>query len=147
MALNPARVGHVYPPYRYEVSREKVREYAAATGAPQVPADGDVLAQPTFAACFTVTRGGAVLGDPELGAHLTLVHGSQSYEFERTIRVGDVLLCTPSIEAITVRGRNEFLTLRIDAADEATGDPVMTSRGTIVFLGSAPTAAREEVQA
>ena len=147
MALNPARIGHRYPSYRYEVSREKVREYALVTGVtdPRVLADpadvaaGDVVAPATFAACFTVTRGGAgMFGDTELGAHWTLVHGAQEYVFHRPIRVGDVLECTPSIADITARGRNEFLTLEIECVDASTGEPVVTSRGTIVFLGSAP---------
>lgn len=147
MALNPARVGHRYPSYHYEVSREKVREYALVTGvtdpratadAAQVPAS-DVVAPATFAACFTVTRGGAAMfADPDLGAHWTLVHGAQEYVFHRPVRVGDVLACTPSIADIAVRGRNEFLTLLIECVDAATGEPVVDSRGTIVFLGSAP---------
>ncbi|GAB3805482.1 hypothetical protein [Micromonospora zhanjiangensis] len=30
--INKARAGHRYPSYRYEVSRAKIEEYAAATG-------------------------------------------------------------------------------------------------------------------
>lgn len=141
MALNQSRVGHSYPPYRYEVSREKIREYAFATGVddPRSTAEeGALVAPPTFAACFTVTRGGSWFADPELGAHPVLVHGSQAYDFHRPVRVGDVLECTPMIADIKVRGRNEFLTVQIDCADASSGEPVLTSRGTIVFLGSAP---------
>ncbi|HWH32914.1 MAG TPA: MaoC family dehydratase N-terminal domain-containing protein [Egibacteraceae bacterium] len=142
IALNKARVGHRYPSYRYEVSREKIREYANATGVsdPQYAADeGDVVAPPMFAACFTVIRGGAgMFGDAELGAHFALVHGSQEYEFHRPVRLGDVLECTPFIADIQWKGRNEFLTLQVDCNDATTGEPVVTSRGVIVFLGSAP---------
>lgn len=141
MALNTDRVGHRYPSYRYEVCREKIREYAEATGVddPAYRDDtADVAAPPTFAACFTVVRGGqAMFADPELGAHRTLVHGAQEYEWHRPLRPGDVLECTPWIAEITARGRNEFLTLQIDCVDVATGSPAVTSRGTIVFLGSA----------
>jgi hypothetical protein len=138
--LNTDRIGHRYPPYRYEVSREKVREYAMATGVadPQYQADaGDLVAPPTFAACFTVGRGSApIVADPELGAHWTLVHGAQEYDFHRPVRVGDVLECTPSIADISYRGTNEFLTIQIDCVDAKTGEPVVTSRGTIIFLGA-----------
>lgn len=129
------------------MSREKVREYALVTGTTDPayladPADvpsGEIVAPPTFAACFTVTRGGgAMFTDPDLGAHWTLVHGSQEYEFHRPIRVGDVLECTPWIADISARGRNEFLTLQIDCVDAGSKEPVVTSRGTIIFLGSAP---------
>lgn len=98
----------------------------------------DVVAPPTFAACFTVVRGAAALfADPDLGAHPRLVHGSQEYEWHRVLRPGDVLECTPWIAEITVRRRNEFLTLQIDCVDAATGQPAVASRGTLVFLGSA----------
>lgn len=135
--LNPARVGHRYPAYRYEVSREKIREYAVATGVedPRSLAEvGDVVAPPTFAACFTVTRGATGwASDPELGAHPALVHGSQEYVFHRPLRVGDVLHCTPWIVEIVSRGRTELLTAQVDCADQA-GEPVVTSRSVIIFF-------------
>jgi len=61
VALNRDRIGTSYPSYRYEVSREKIREYAAAVGEtdPRYYSDGDdCVAPPTFAACFTLTKGG-----------------------------------------------------------------------------------------
>lgn len=142
IALNTDRIGHRYPSYRYEVSREKIREYAQATGVtdPAYADDAaDIVAPPTFAACFTVIRGGdAMFADPDLGAHTTLVHGSQEYEWHRALRPGDVLECTPWIADITVRGRHELLTLQVDCVDAASGEPAVTSRGMLVFLGSAP---------
>lgn len=134
MALNPDRVGHRYPSFRYEVSREKIREYAEVTGAPAVPEEGEVVAPPTFAACFTITRGSSWAADPELGAHPALVHGSQEYDFHRPLRVGDVLMCTPSITAITSRERTEILTTQVDCVDATTGQPVVTGRMTVVFF-------------
>jgi hypothetical protein len=61
MALNRDKVGTSYPSYTYEVSREKIREYASALGEsdPRYFSDGDdCVAPPTFAACFTVIKGG-----------------------------------------------------------------------------------------
>ncbi len=136
--MNRDRIGHVYPSYRYEVSREKVREYARATGVsgPAATAEsGPVTAPPTFAACFTI-GGGALFSDPELGAHWNLVHGSQDYEFARPVRVGDVLRCTPRIADIQPKGRMELLTLQIDCVEADSGEPVLTSRGTIVFFNA-----------
>jgi acyl dehydratase len=124
------------------VSREKVREYALATGHTDgryTAEEGDVLAPPGFAACFTVTRGGAGMWtDTELGAHWNLVHGSQEYSYHRPVRVGDVLRCTPHITDIVDRGRMELLTLQVDCVDAATGDPVVTSRGTLIFFHQEP---------
>ena len=143
MALNRSKVGSSYPTYRYEVSREKIREYAIALGEsdPRYQSDGDdCVAPPTFAASFTLTRGlMALLGDAELGAHPALVHGSQAFRWgARPVRPGDVLSCTPRIETITARGRNEFLTTVVECRFADTDEPAVEAESVIVFLGSAP---------
>lgn len=142
IALNPDRIGHVYPSYRYEVSREKIREYALATGVddPRCTADPadlalhEVVAPPTFAAAFTLGRTDALTADPELGWHWNLVHGSQAYTWHRPIRGGDVYDCTPRIVDIVDRGRMELLTYAVDCADAATGEPVVSARSVIIFF-------------
>lgn len=140
IALNRDRIGHRYPSYRYEVSREKIREYALATGVRDEVYQrdsGDLVAPPTFAACFALARSFArMLEDPGLGAHWALVHGGQEYAFHRPVRLGDVLECAPWITDITTRGGNEFLTLQVDCIDAETGEPVVTSRSALVFLGA-----------
>jgi hypothetical protein len=151
MALNPSKVGVSYPSYRYEVSREKIREYATALGetdARYLSEGDDCVAPPTFAAAFTVIKGGmAAFADPELGAHPALVHGSQRFVWgTRPLRPGDVLECTPRIESITVRGRNEFLVTVVDCSFVDTGEPAVSAEVTIVFLGSAPTRDTEGTQ-
>ena len=143
MALNRDKVGTEYPSYRYEVSREKIREYASALGEsdPRYFSEGDdCVAPPTFAACFTVIKGGqAAMSDPELGTHFALVHGSQKFTYgDRPIRPGEVLSCTPRIDSISARGANEFLTVAIDCRHEDSGELAVTASQTIVFLGSAP---------
>ena len=143
MALNQSKVGTAYPAYRYEVAREKIREYAMALGESDAryQSDGDdCVAPPTFAAAFTLSRGlMALFSDPELGAHPALVHGSQAFRYgTRALRPGDVLDCTPSIASITVRGRNEFLTTIVDCRFADSGELAVESESVIVFLGSAP---------
>jgi len=143
MALNQDRVGAVYATFRYEVAREKIREYAVALGEtdPRYLSDGDdCVAPPTFAAAFTLTKGlMALFGDAELGAHPALVHGSQVFRFgSRALRPGDVLDCTPRLESIAVRGRNEFLTCVVDCRFSDSGELAVEAESVIVFLGSAP---------
>ena len=143
MALNLARVGHSYPAYAYEVGREKVKEYVAATGGDPSPyvlsAGGDasdpaaLVAPPTFAACFTIAQLDVLLDDPELDAHPNLVHNSQSFQLHSPIRIGETLVCTPTVADITDRGRMELLTLAIDCVDQG-GDLVVTSSSTIIFF-------------
>ena len=140
--LNEQKVGTSYPPVRYEVAREKIREYAEATGATGETGsryrarDGDVVAPPTFAACFALTGDGSWMRDPELGVHPRFVHGGQEFVFHRAVRVGDVLECTPTIERIDARGGNEVMVVAVHACDEQTKDPVVTGRATLVFLGA-----------
>ena len=142
MALNKDKVGKTFPSYTYEVSREKIRDYAHALGEtdPRYFSDGDdCVAPPTFAAAFTVTKGmSAAMSDPDLGVHPALVHGSQRYDYgARPLKPGDTLTCTPRIADIKVRGRNELLTAEVDCRFED-GELAVTAYSTIVFLGSAP---------
>ncbi|MEX0869138.1 MAG: MaoC family dehydratase N-terminal domain-containing protein [Nitriliruptoraceae bacterium] len=142
MALNADRVGTVYPAFVYEVSREKIREYAAAVGEsdPRYFADDDeMVAPPTFAACFSIGNAlRTVLDDPQLGAHPRLVHGSQSFTYgDRPMRPGDVLRCEPSIVSITPRGDNEFLVIALEATFVSDETLAARAESTIVFLGSA----------
>lgn len=96
----------------------------------------DVVAPPAFAACFTVGRG-AVFADPDLGVHPNLVHGSQSYDYSRPIRGGDVLSCTPVIVDIVERDRMELLTYAIDCVDDRTQEHVLTSTSTLILFKTA----------
>lgn len=141
MALNTELVGKSYEPYTYEVSREKIREYASALGEtnPRYFSDGDdCVAPPTFAACFTIIKGGEpVFADPELGAHWNLVHGSQRYDFGEPVSPGDVLTCTTTLVDVTGRGSNQFATIEVDCRFD---DDSLACKATqvIVFFGGGP---------
>jgi N-terminal half of MaoC dehydratase len=136
--VDKSRAGHAYGSYRYEVSRAKIEEYATATGYPLPAADGPVVAPNIFAACFTVMRGAALLReDEQLGGTGAIVHAGQDYDFHSRVRSGQVLRCTPTITDITDRGAHTYLTLEISCVDEASSEPVVTSRQTIAYLGAA----------
>ena len=138
MALNTDVAPRTYEAYTYEVSREKIREYASALGETDARyfSDGDdCVAPPTFAACFTITKGGeSMFADPELGAHWKLVHGSQRYDFGRPVTPGDVLTCTPTLTGVTARGDNQFATLEVDCRFDD-GERACLATQVIVFLG------------
>ncbi len=141
MAVNRQRVGHTYPAYRYDVSREKIREYAAATGEtdPRYFSDGeDCVAPPTFAACFTIVKGaGAALADPDLGLHPALVHTSQSYVFgSRPLKPGDTLLCTPRVGGTSSVGPNELITLEVDCRFADSDEVAVHSTTTLLVVGA-----------
>ena len=139
---NKQRAGHSYPAYRYEVSRAKIEEYAVATGY-TVNADrtDEPLTAPNmFAACFTVMRGAALLReDVDLDGKGPIVHAGQDYDFGRTVKSGDVLVCSPHITEIVDRGAHTYLTLSIECIDAESSEHVVTSRQSIAYLGAAAT--------
>jgi hypothetical protein len=94
----------------------------------------DIVAPPTFAACFALGRGTGPLADPELGVHPNLVHGSQEFSYRRPVRGGDVLECTPTIVDIADRRRMELLTYDVECVDAATKEPVVTARTVLIFF-------------
>jgi acyl dehydratase len=146
MPINPALVGRTYPPSEpYEVGREKIREFADAIGdanpayreraAAAAHGHPDVVAPPTFAIVLAFAAGRSVIEDPELGVDYSrVVHGEQSFAFTRPIRVGDVLVATPTIRSVRAAGRNEVLTVECAIAT-ADGEPVCTATNTLVVRG------------
>lgn len=148
MALNQALIGRSYPATRpYEVGREKIREFAEAIGdhspvysdpmAASLRGLDDIVAPPTFLFTVTFTWTAQVVLDQELGADFSrLVHGEQSFHYERPVHPGDLLTGEVTIEDILVRGRNEYLVYRTDVTT-VSGAPVATLRSTVVFRGTA----------
>ncbi|GGT21949.1 MaoC family dehydratase N-terminal domain-containing protein [Nonomuraea spiralis] len=148
MALNRDFVGRTYPSAApYEVSRVKIKEFAAAIGdnnpvyrdreAARAVGYPDVIAPPTFPIVFSLQAGGEALVDPELGLNLAMVvHGEQRFEYVRPICAGDELFTIATITDIRSAGRNELLTIRSDVTT-VTGEPVCTTYNTVVERGGA----------
>ncbi|MFI6921885.1 MaoC family dehydratase N-terminal domain-containing protein [Nonomuraea spiralis] len=148
MALNRDFVGRTYPSAApYEVSRVKIKEFAAAIGdnnpvyrdreAARAAGYPDVIAPPTFPIVFSLQAGGEALVDPELGLNLAMVvHGEQRFEYVRPICAGDELFTIATITDIRSAGRNELLTIRSDVTT-VTGEPVCTTYNTVVERGGA----------
>ncbi|MDH2429942.1 MaoC family dehydratase N-terminal domain-containing protein [Sphaerisporangium sp. TRM90804] len=148
MALNRDYIGRTYPaPAPYEVSRVKIREFAAAIGdqnpiyrdpeAARAAGHPDVVAPPTFPIVFSLSGAGEAFADPELGLDYSMVvHGMQRFEYARPVYAGDELLCTSTISEIRSVGRNEMLTIKSDVTTVA-GEPVCTTYNTLVERGGA----------
>jgi acyl dehydratase len=148
MALNRDFVGRTYPaPAPYEVSRVKIKEFAAAIGdhtpiyrdleAARSAGHPDVLAPPTFPIVFSLSGAGEALADPELGLNFAMVvHGEQRFEFTRPVYAGDELLCTSTITEIRSVGRNEVLTMTSEVTT-VQGEPVCKTYNTIIERGGA----------
>ena len=148
MALNPAFAGRVYPPTEpYEVSREKIREFAAAlrddnplyrdAEAARSLGYPDVIAPPTFPIVLTMRASDAVINDPDLGLDYSrVVHGEQGFSYSRPIQAGDVLQVTVSIESVRSIGGNDMLVTRGDVTT-LDGEHVVTASAMLVARGDA----------
>jgi acyl dehydratase len=100
--VSHAALGKTYPPFEYEVGREKIREYSYAIGATNpvhfdrdaARAEGfrDVVAPPMFAVVYSAGSVGPGVLDPELGINLMLMlHGSQEFVWGEPVCAGDTI--------------------------------------------------------
>lgn len=141
MAIDPSAAGRVYPPQPYEVSREKVREFAEAIGDPNpvyVDTDvagkfghRDVVAPPTFV-MIPVMRGFDLLME-DLGIEFArVVHVDQRFTYTRPLMVGDQLETTTTLDALRQVAGNDLLTIRNDVRG-AGGEDVCTAQSTLLI--------------
>jgi acyl dehydratase len=146
MALDRSRIGHTYPPIPpYLVGREKIREFADAIGArdsafrdpdaAKALGHPDVIAPPTFPIVVAAAGLQLLIDDPGLGLDFSRVlHADQRFAYTRPVCAGDRLVCLVSIEEITSRAGNDFLTSRTDITTED-GEPVVTAWNKLVVRG------------
>jgi acyl dehydratase len=148
MAINLEYVGREFPRSEpYEVSREKIREFATAIGdtnpayhsreEAQALGHADIVAPPTFAIVLAMRMGHGIVNDPDLRLDYSrVVHGEQQFVHHRPIGAGDVLVGTPRIDEIRTRAGNEFLTWSAEIAT-VEGEPVCRVVNTLVARGTA----------
>ena len=112
MTVNDAAIGKRYAPEIYAVGREKIIEYALATGetnplhldvsAARAAGHADVVAPPMFAVVYqgrAVTR---AMFDPELGIDFAhLVHSEQEFRWDGLAVAGDELTTTLTVADIS----------------------------------------------
>lgn len=144
--LDPSFIGRSYPPAgSYEVSREKIAEFADAIGdssplyrdveAAKAAGYPDVVAPPTFLTIINLASINAIVADPELGLDYSrMVHGDQRFTHHRAIHAGDRLLLTTHIDDIFSRAGNDFLNVRADVST-VEGEQVCTTNAQLVVRG------------
>jgi acyl dehydratase len=148
MALNHGFVGRTHGPSEvYEVSREKIRDYAMATGDLQpayLDRDAavalgypDVIAPPSFAVMLFFRFGGWPLYDPEFGKKRepVCVHRAQRTTHTRPIVAGDRLIQRTVVDDMAVLGPHEQWTMTHDITTED-GEHICTVVNTIVSRGT-----------
>jgi acyl dehydratase len=147
MSLDQSFIGRRWPATEpYQVGREKIREFARAIGAtdaeyhdPQAARAlgyADVVAPPTFPVTITWAAARAqIIDDPELGMDFSrVVHGEQKFSYTRPVVAGDTLICVNSVESISSRAGQDFITTRTEVSDES-GDPIVTVWAKLVQRG------------
>ena len=119
MPVSTQAVGKTYPPVVYAVGREKVREYAAATGesnpvhldpeGARAAGYADVVAPPMFAVVYSAPAIGPAILDPEVGMNFaTMVHGAQEFEWGPVVVAGDEITTVATVKDISERGGMGF---------------------------------------
>jgi acyl dehydratase len=148
MAINPDYLGKTFPPTEpYEVSREKLREFADAIGdlnpvyrsraAARQAGFPDVIAPPTFPIVISMAGSAQVLADPGLNVNYAMVvHGEQRFVYSRPLRANDVVTAQVSITDIKSIGRNSMLTTATEIRT-VEGEHICTAHSTIVERGGA----------
>jgi acyl dehydratase len=112
-------LGKTYPPFEYEVGREKIREYSYAIGADNpvhfdreaARADGfrDVVAPPMFAVVYSAGSVGPGVLDPEIGINLALMlHGSQEFVWGEPVCAGDTITTETTFKDFSEKDGRKF---------------------------------------
>jgi len=113
-------VGKSYAPVVYAVGREKIKEYAAATGetsplcldpaAARAAGYADVVAPPMFAVVYQAQSVMPAIFDPEVGIDFAMmVHSAQELRWERVVVAGEELTTATTVtEAVEKSGMGFF---------------------------------------
>lgn len=128
----------------YEVSREKIKEFARALGETnplyferahaQSLGHSDIVAPPTFLITVAMSAMNQVLFNPEFNLDYSrIVHGEQGFTLNKPVIAGMQLIINTILESVVEKVGNEFLTFSINFSvnDEviAVLKSVLISRG------------------
>jgi acyl dehydratase len=136
MTANAGAIGKRYAPTTYAVGREKIIEFALATGeteplhldvaAARAAGHADVVAPPMFAVVYQNRAVVQALFDPELAIDFAhLVHGEQGFEWERLAVAGDELTTTLVVSDISERMGLAFYAFATESVNQR-GEAVCT---------------------
>ncbi len=111
MPVDTSAKGKKYPPFEYEVGREKIKEYAWAVGednpvyfdraAAKEAGFRDIPAPPMFAVVFSAGSVGPGVLDPEVGINFPMmVHGGQEFVWGEPVCAGDTITTETEVKDI-----------------------------------------------
>jgi acyl dehydratase len=136
MAVKTEAVGKSWPPTTYAVGREKIREFALATGetdplcldldAARAAGHADLVAPPMFAVVYGMPALAPAMFDPEVGIDFArLVHGGQEFSWGELVVAGDEITTTATLTDVSERGGNGFYVFETRSVNDR-GDEVCT---------------------
>ena len=139
-------VGKTYPPLVYAVGREKVREFALATGetdplhldpaAARRAGHADVVAPPMFAVVYAAPALAPAIFDPEVGIDFArMVHGAQDFTWGPLVVAGDEVTTTVEIAEIAERGGMGFFVFASASVNQR-GETVCDGTWTNIVRGA-----------
>ena len=146
MSINPDLVGRVYPPDEpYQVGREKIREFAAATKASHRAhynlqaakelGHRDLVAPPTFAIIIAQRADARLITDPESGIDFSrVVHADQRFTHHRPIIAGDELVAELHVDQVRSMGAGAMITSRAEIST-VDGQKVATTVSSLLVRG------------
>ncbi len=132
MPVDPQVTGRTFAPTApYTVSRERLVEFAAATGSTYE--GGPAPATFPIVVAFAAMR--ALMQDPSVGIELhRVVHGEQRFTYTRPVEAGDELTATLTVDSLRHIGGADIVGTRSEIADAA-GLPVCTAFAVLVHRG------------
>ncbi len=138
-------IGKAYGPLKYEIGREKMKEYAASAKdmrpiyhdedfAATTPY-GDIIGMPNFAAVYGLRGAALVLLDPEVKLNMAmLVHGAQEFEWFGVVKPNDKIVETGKIADIYEKGDLDFVVYEGEARNQD-DELVCRARATFIIRG------------
>jgi acyl dehydratase len=136
--VNLDAIGKTYPPAVYAVGREKIAEFALATGeteplyldvqAARAAGYADVIAPPMFAVVYQGRGVTPALLDPELGIDFAhLLHAGQEFRWGSLVVAGDEVTTTARVASISERAGLQFFAFEAESVNQ---------RGEVVATGA-----------
>ena len=138
MGVNLEAIGKTYPPVIYAVGREKVAEFALATGeteplhldveAARAAGHADLVAPPMFSVVYQWRAVTPAIFDPEIGIDFArLLHTAQEFRWGSLVIAGDEVTTITRVASISERAGLELFSLEAESVNQ---------RGEVVATGT-----------
>ncbi len=145
MPVDDSAKGKSFPPFEYEVGKEKIAEYARAVGEDnpvyferdkaKKAGFRDVPAPPMFAVVYSAGAMAPAVTDPEVGMNLmAMVHGGQEFAWGEPVCAGDTITTTAEVIDISEKDGKGFYVFE-SVSKNQDGDEVVRATWTNIVRG------------